>query len=195
MTATILCVDDDRNFCQILSRAFRSEGYRVEMAHDGETALAKVRECSPDLVTLDILLPKRDGFEVLEAIRDEGGPRGQIPVVLLSGCTMTTRYQERAERLHADALLTKPVPLTEILEFVSKQIGLGAQRTRRGPRPGDEASGEQRAPIALSGSFDEVPFPALLHHLHGLRATGVLQLQSGKKKKLLEIDDGRPVAV
>ena len=191
MTATILCIDDDRSFCQILSRAFRSEGYRVEMAHDGETALTKVRECSPDLVTLDILLPKRDGFEVLEAIRKDGSPRGQIPVVLLSGCTMTPRYRDRADRLHADALLTKPVPLAEILELVSKQIGLGTQQTRRRPRLGAEASG----PMALSGSFQEVPFPALLHHLHGLRATGVLQLQSGKKKKQLEIDEGHPVAV
>jgi CheY-like chemotaxis protein len=195
LTATILCVDDDRNFCQILSRAFRSEGYRVEMAHDGETALAKVRECSPDLVTLDILLPKRDGFEVLEAIRKDEGPRGQIPVVLLSGCTMTPSYQDRAHRLHADALLTKPVPLTEVLELVSKQIGLGAQRIQRAPRPRGAVRSDESAPIALSGSFEEVPFPALLHHLHGLRATGVLQLQSGKKKKLLEIDDGRPVAV
>jgi tetratricopeptide (TPR) repeat protein len=49
--------------------------------------------------------------------------------------------------------------------------------------------------MRLSGSFHEVPFPALLHHLHGLRATGVLQIQSGKKKKLLQIDKGHPVAV
>jgi tetratricopeptide (TPR) repeat protein len=49
--------------------------------------------------------------------------------------------------------------------------------------------------MPLSGSFPEVPFPALLHHLHGLRASGVLQLQSGKKKKLLQIDKGHPVAV
>ena len=44
--------------------------------------------------------------------------------------------------------------------------------------------------MALSGSFQEVPFAALLHHLHGLRATGALQLQSGKKKKVLQLEQG-----
>jgi CheY-like chemotaxis protein/tetratricopeptide (TPR) repeat protein len=193
VAATILCVDDDRNFCQILSRAFRAEGYGVEMAHDGETALAKVRECSPDLVTLDILLPKRDGFEVLEAIRQEAGPGRQIPVVLLSGCTSTPSYQRRADQFHADAVLKKPVPLKEILDLVAKQISADSRpdRTRFQPRKKKKPNGS----IALSGSFQEVPFAALLHHLHGLRATGVLQLQSGKKKKLLQIDKGHPVAV
>jgi len=211
LPATILCVDDDRNFCKILSRALRAEGYGVEMAHDGETALAKVRECSPDLVALDILLPKRDGFEVLEAIRKEGNGRSQIPVLMLSGCTITPAYQVRADRFRADALLKKPVPLKDFLELVSKRIEASAQSTRNRPRPvaktGKKQSvsvaKKQGAPVAkkrsgsmpLSGSFHEVPFPSLLHHLHGLRATGVLQLQSGKKKKVLQLDKGHPVAV
>jgi CheY-like chemotaxis protein len=195
LAATILCVDDDRNLCQILSRALGSEGYGVEMAHDGEAALAKVRACAPDLVVLDILLPKRDGFEVLEAIRKDEGPRGQIPVVLFSGCTITPAYKDRADRLHADAMLKKPVPLKVILEIVSKQIGAGAAPTRSRTRLGAESRKTQSEPIALSGSFQEVPFPALLHHLHGLRATGALQLQSGRKKKLLQIEKGHPVAV
>jgi curved DNA-binding protein CbpA/CheY-like chemotaxis protein len=189
------------------------------MAHDGETALTKVRECSPDLVALDILLPKRDGFEVLEAIRKEGNGRSQIPVLMLSGCRITPAYQDRADRFRADALLTKPVPLKEILELVSKRIEASAQSTRSRPRPAAPTGKKQSLPVAkkpsapvankesakvakkqvgsmrLSGSFHEVPFPALLHHIHGLRATGVLQLQSGKKKKLLQIDKGHPVAV
>ena len=203
MPATILCVDDDRSFCKILSRAFRAEDYGVEIAHDGETALAKVRECSPDLVTLDILLPKRDGFEVLEAIRNDAGPRGQIPVVMLSGCTITPAYQNRADRLRADALLKKPVPLTEILELVAKRIKASTEPIRsRPPQPAaplkkqsEKVEREERRRMPVSGSFKEVPFPALLHHLHGLRATGVLQLQSGKKKKLLQLEKGHPVAV
>jgi CheY-like chemotaxis protein/tetratricopeptide (TPR) repeat protein len=193
LTPTILCVDDDRNFCKILSRAFSAEGYKVEMAHDGETALAKVRECSPDLVTLDILLPKRDGFEVLEAIRKDSNGGGQLPVVLLSGCTSTRRYQERADRLHADAMLKKPVPLKMILELVAKQIGAGTEQARSRSLSGVQAG--KNGSMLLSGSFQEVPFPALLHHLHGLRATGALQLQSGKKKKVLQIEQGHPVAV
>jgi len=211
LPATILCVDDDRNFCKILSRALRAEGYGVEMAHDGETALAKVRECSPDLVALDILLPKRDGFEVLEAIRKQGNGLSQIPVVMLSGCTITPAYRDRADRFRADALLKKPVPLKEFLEVVSKRIEAAAKsagdsaakpvRSRSQPaaptgrKQGRPASEKQGGPVLLSGSFHEVPFPSVLHHLHGLRATGVLQLQCGKKKKLIQIDKGHPVAV
>jgi CheY-like chemotaxis protein len=200
LTPTILCADDDRNFCNVLSRALRAQGYNVETAYDGETALAKVRECSPDLVTLDILLPKRDGFEVLEEIRKDA-VRGQLPVMLLSGCTTNGRYKERADQLHADAMLKKPVPLNVILDLVAKQIGEGIESTQSRTLVGtwgrdQERSREEKVgSMALSGTFQEVPFPALLHHLHGLRATGALQLHSGKKKKVLQIEEGHPVAV
>jgi CheY-like chemotaxis protein len=195
VAATILCVDDDRDFCQILARALRGEGYTVELAHDGESALNKVRECSPDLVTLDILLPKRDGFEVLESMRKNGSDTRHIPVLLFSGCTVTPQYQKRAERLQADALLTKPVPLKVLLEVVSKQISARTQPARGLARLGLDLGGKEHGAIELAGGFDEVPFPSLLHHLHGLRATGVLQVQSGKKKKAFQMEEGHPVAV
>jgi curved DNA-binding protein CbpA/CheY-like chemotaxis protein len=203
LPATILCVDDDRSFCKILSRALRAEDYGVEIAHDGETALAKLRECSPDLVTLDILLPKLDGFEVLEAIRNDIETGGQIPVLMLSGCTITPAYQDRADRLRADALLKKPVPLADILQLVAKRIEADCEPVRSRAQPSAATPKKQSRPVEkeerrrmpVSGSFQEVPFPALLHHLHGLRATGVLQLQSGKKKKLLQLEKGHPVAV
>ena len=97
------------------ARAARAEGYGVEMAHDGDSALAKLRECSPDLVTLDILLPKRDGFEVLEAIRKQEGPRGQVPVVLLSGCTITQTFRQGRRMTRSIASSTgRPSPLPEL---------------------------------------------------------------------------------
>ena len=185
MAATILCADDDRNLCQILTRALGGAGYRVETAHDGETALERVRTLRPDLVTLDVLLPKRDGFAVLEAIRRDPELRG-TPVFLLSGCTLTEAYRRRAESLRADALLVKPVPLTELLEVVGKQF-----TSSRGARHAARAD----ASVQLAGRLEEMPVPALLHHLHGLRAGGVLELVSGKKKKQIQLRDGHPVAV
>ena len=59
MAGTILCVDDDRHFCQILSRALSQSGWQVEMVHDGERALGRIRELSPALVTLDVLTVER----------------------------------------------------------------------------------------------------------------------------------------
>jgi DNA-binding response OmpR family regulator len=80
VTPKILCVDDDRNLCEILARALRLEGFEVVLAHDGDTALVAAREHAPDLVLLDLLLPKRDGFAVLEALREEPAS-AETPVV------------------------------------------------------------------------------------------------------------------
>lgn len=182
MRPTVLCVDDDRNLCQILGKALHGEGYAVRTAHDGEEALASIREEPPDLLLLDLLLPKRDGFSVLEALRGMEGEAAKVPVVLLSGCLRSPEYVARAQSLGAGALLTKPVPLEELLQTVASHL-----TTTRRPEPG--------RPMPLSGSLADVPFPALLHHLHGLRASGVLQLQHGKRKKSLQIRDGHPVAV
>ena len=77
MTATVLYVDDDRNLCQIVGRTLRSEGYGVRTAFDGAEAVASLREDPPDLLLLDLLLPRRDGFEVLEEIRSMPPPVGR----------------------------------------------------------------------------------------------------------------------
>ena len=181
MAATILCADDDRNYCRILSRALHQQGYQVETVHDGEAALARIQALDPALVTLDVMLPKRDGFSVLEALRARGSRHRQTPVILLSACTFSRQYEERASRLGANAVLTKPVPLQELLGAVSSRIG--------GKGSVLPTSTE------LSGSLEEIPFAPLLHQLHGLRATGVLQVQRGKRKKQLQLRAGSPVAV
>ncbi|MCP5070846.1 MAG: response regulator, partial [bacterium] len=181
MTATILCVDDDSNFRRILSRALREQGYQVETAGDGETALERLRTVHPDLVTLDVMLPRKDGFSVLEEIRR--GDRGsRLPVVMLSGCRFTPDYEARARDLEADVVLTKPVPLKTLFNVVGRLV------------PDGKAASQNR-PLDLSGLFTELPFPALLHHLHGLRASGVLRIQQGTKKKLVQLRGGQPVSV
>ncbi len=204
MPQTILCADDDRNFCQILARALSEEGYRVETAHDGESALLKARELDPALVILDILLPRRDGFAVLQALRAEEVGSTPRRVVFLSGCTLTPTYQERARALRADATWTKPIPLKQLLSGVAEQVS-AAERTRPRPAPTPRPEPARKPPraarpepspaVELAGTLEDVAFPALLHHLHGLRASGVLQLQNGKKKKQIQLREGRPVAV
>jgi curved DNA-binding protein CbpA/CheY-like chemotaxis protein len=147
----------------------------------------------PDLVLLDLILPRRDGFGVLEAIRSLDGAASQTPAVLLSACSPTPEYEGRAGALNAAALLVKPVPLDRILGLVREQIG---EAKAAEPTSG-ASSGEAGAQPAseLSGPLEALPFPALLHHLHGLRATGVLHLTRGKKRKWIQLRDGLPVAV
>ncbi len=191
MGASILCVDNDRNLCEILAKALRGEGYRVTTAFDGERAVEILRRAPPDLVLLDLMLPKLDGFAVLEKLRALAAPVSEIPVVLISGCSPTPEYRRRAEALRAAGLLRKPVSLETLLSAVARELG---RPSRQAPA---RASGQAAAaPGAdLSGSFDQLPFPALLHHLHGLRATGVLHLSYDRKRKWLRLHDGYPVGV
>ena len=185
--ASILCVDDDRGLCQILSRALGAEGFEVRTAHDGEEALLAAFEEAPDLVILDVMLPRRDGFEVLEKLRAQPGPLATLPAIVLSGCSRTPQAAERTQRLGAQEWLTKPVPLDRLVAIVRKTLGLSL------PAQGD--AGAAREARVLSGALDELSFAGLLHHLHGLRAEGVLELRSGRKRKALELRGGRPVAV
>lgn len=185
--ASILCVDDDRGLCQILFRALSAEGFEVRTAHDGEEALVAAFGEAPDLVILDVMLPRRDGFEVLEQLRAQPGPLARIPAIVLSGCTRTPQAAQRTGRLGAQEWLTKPVPLDRLIEVVRKTLGMGE------PVEGD--AGSERAARVLSGTLTELPFAALLHHLHGMRAEGILELRSGRKRKALELRGGRSVAV
>jgi len=190
MNSTILCVDNDRNLCQILEKALVSEGYRVVTAFDGEQAYALLCEEQPDLLVVDVLLPKVDGFGLLEKIRELPEPLGQVPALMLTGCSITPSYKERAKGLRAKALLSKPVPLERLLGLVKKYTKAPPPRVVR-----RRARMEAVEAPPLAGSLEELSFPHLLHHLHGLRATGALLLTNGRRRKALQVRDGYPVAV
>jgi tetratricopeptide (TPR) repeat protein len=115
-------------------------------------------------------------------------------VILYSGCTFTPEYEERAGRLGADAVLHKPVPLAQLVGRVAELVARGAATAAPRVAPQRSSAAEPEA-TELSGRLDEESVPSLLHHLHGLRASGVLELRHGKKKKLIQIREGRPVAV
>lgn len=107
--ALLLIVEDERELAGSLELYLRSQGFRTERAHDGEEALTLFRAARPDLVLLDVMLPKRDGFEVLKRIR-EGA---KTPVILL------TAKAEEIDKLlglglGADDYLVKPYSLREV---------------------------------------------------------------------------------
>lgn len=187
MSPTLLCADPSADLCQILSRALGADGCRVVIVHDGEQALEALRKKIPDLALLDLALPVRDGLSVLEAMRTSASPAATVPVILWSDTPSSPEQIERARKLGASALLRKPVPLDALVARVSRLLA------REGEvRKGD--TGPRRA-TPLRGSLDRMPFPALLHQAHGLRASGVLQLRDGEKRKEVELRDGRPAAV
>lgn len=188
MGRSVLCVDSDRNLCQVMAKALEAEGYAVATQYDGERALAQIAQDPPDLVLLELFLPGRDGFSVLEAVRKLPEPAGLVPVVLLSGCSATPEYRRRAQLLDALTLLTKPVPLDRLKQVVADQLGPVRPRSGKS-RKRAKATGE------LSGRLERFSLAALLHHLHGLRASGVLHLQAGRKRKWVQLREGYPTAV
>src|SRR5262249_44959924 len=131
-------------------------------------------------------LPRRDGLQVLAELRKSDGEMGDLPVVVLTGAP-TASSAQRVNELGALDLLMKPVSLEKLLEVVARCVA--KKDVPANPRP--DAARKR----GTSGNLERVAFPALLHHLHGLRATGTLQLECEKKRKWLELRDGYPVAV
>ena len=99
----ILVVDDDTNICELLRLYLTKEGYQVTTANDGEEGLDKFNQVKPDMVLLDVMMPKMDGWEVCRRIRASS----QVPVIML-----TARGEERDElqgfKLGVDEYISKP---------------------------------------------------------------------------------------
>ena len=111
MSARILVVEDEQHLAEGISENLQQEGYAVEAVGDGESALARWRSGGVDLIVLDVMLPKRDGFSVCKAIRDEGG---RLPILFL---TAKTSEDDRVYGLEmgGDDYLGKPFNLRELL--------------------------------------------------------------------------------
>jgi DNA-binding response OmpR family regulator len=106
----ILVVDDDAHLTELLRHTLRLEGYDVEIALDGATALALFAKMPPDLVILDLMMPGMDGFAVLEQLRQTS----TVPVVVLSA-KRTIAVKTRALNEGADDYVTKPFDLEELV--------------------------------------------------------------------------------
>lgn len=189
LPSTVLCVDEDRGLTQIVSEALRGAGYHALQAHDGEEALRVVQTQRPQLMLIDLMLPKRDGFEVIQEIRRLPGDLARMPIVITAAGLMTPQYVSRAKELGVQVLLTKPVSLKQLVETVSHNIASTPHAATKSGTA-DEVSAKR-----ISGDLAHLSFPALLHHLHGMRATGVLFVQHGQKRKGIQFKDGYPVAI
>ncbi len=118
MTKSILIVDDEQNIVISLEYVMKNAGFNVAVAYDGEEALEKVKENVPDLVILDVMMPKLDGFEVCKKIRENPAWKS-VRIVML---TAKGRDSEREKGLSfgADDYLTKPFSTRDILQRVKE---------------------------------------------------------------------------
>lgn len=118
--AKILAVDDMVDIVRLVQINLQRQGHQVITAHDGEEAVRKVREELPDLVICDVMMPKKDGFAVLQELRAEEMTQG-IPFILLTVKAQDADLWEGYET-GADAYLTKPFNPTELIETVERVL-------------------------------------------------------------------------
>jgi DNA-binding response OmpR family regulator len=122
MAYKVLVVDDDEGIVELVQKALVKEGYEVVVAFDGEEALVKVREANPDVILLDLNMPKLNGFEVLKEIRQKHKDRWR-PIIIVSGETELESLRECYD-LEADHYLTKPCSIENILRGIETMISL-----------------------------------------------------------------------
>ena len=118
MNKKILIVEDEKNIVDILSFNLSKEGYNTLEAYDGESGLQLALEQDPDLILLDLMLPKMNGFDVCRSVRDAGRA---TPIIML-----TAREEETDKglglELGADDYITKPFSMRELLARVKANI-------------------------------------------------------------------------
>ena len=131
MAKKVLIVDDEKSIVDILEFNLKKDGYDTLKTYDGASALKLASEEKPDLILLDIMLPRMDGFAVCKSLRDSGD---NVPIIML-----TAREEERDKVFGlengADDYITKPFSMRELLARVKANIRRGVTAPARSAEP------------------------------------------------------------
>jgi DNA-binding response OmpR family regulator len=119
----VLLVDDDLDILTSMQAAFEPTGAILDLANNGNAAVELAEKNTPDIVVLDMMLPGRSGFLVLEKIKSNKSPRNQKPFVLMITGNPGKRHQMYAESLGVSEYFTKPVKLERLIAAAEKYAG------------------------------------------------------------------------
>ena len=115
----VLIVDDDPEIIDSIKYALKARGFRVSVAQNGTHGLAVAETQSPDLLILDMMMPKRSGFLVLESLISNS--ESPVPVIMITG-NEGQRHQEYAEMLGVRDYIHKPFTMDRLMESVNKLL-------------------------------------------------------------------------
>ena len=116
----ILLVDDDAEIIESLRLALEAQNYQVLVARDGNQGLALIERESPDLIILDMMMPKRSGFLVLERLKRLGEKKHRIIMITANE---GNRHKAYAEMLGVDDYVRKPFPMDRLIQSVQRLLG------------------------------------------------------------------------
>jgi two-component system alkaline phosphatase synthesis response regulator PhoP len=122
MPKKILIVEDEEILLDLLRKKLINQGYSVVVARDGEEGLRIMREEKPDLVLLDIIMPKLGGFEVMEEMQKDNKLKN-IPIIIVSNSGQPVEIEKARELGAKDWLIKTEFDPQEVVEKVIKQIG------------------------------------------------------------------------
>ena len=122
MAKKILVIEDEEIMIDLLQKKLTKEGYEISIARDGEEGLEVMKEIKPNLILLDIIMPKMGGFEVMEKMNKDKDLK-KIPVIVISNSGQPVEL-DRAQKLGAkDWLIKTEFDPQEVIDKVVKQIG------------------------------------------------------------------------
>jgi Response regulators consisting of a CheY-like receiver domain and a winged-helix DNA-binding domain len=122
MGKRVLLIEDEPNIIEAISFILSRDGWTVHTHSDGTTALEKLRAYPPDVVILDVMLPGRSGFDILQELRSAGEGLADLPVLMLTARGQS-KDRELAERLGVTHFMTKPFSNADILTSVRALSG------------------------------------------------------------------------
>ncbi len=126
----VLVVEDEPSIAHLIAYNLEQAGYCVEIAEDGEQACMRVESFGPDLVTLDLLLPLKSGWQVLEHIRRYPDARvRQIPIIVVSALA-SQRQQKELQHSGVHHCLSKPFSISELCLLVHRQLSPALNKSR-----------------------------------------------------------------
>ena len=122
MPKKVLIIEDEKILSGLLDKKLKEVGYETSLAYDGEEGLEKMRGEKPDLVLLDIIMPKKGGFEVLEEIQKDESIK-DVPVVIISNSGQPVEISKALDLGVKDYLIKTQFDPKEVIDKVNKQLG------------------------------------------------------------------------
>jgi CheY-like chemotaxis protein len=176
----VLIVEDDRALARSLGRVLEQTGYSVRQVHDGISALEAVGKGHPDLILIDLLLPKKDGHSVISTLNASEATRG-IPILAMSGVLRGADPAKSVVAAGARGFLEKPFQPAVLIDRITRLIGKPVATETK----------------ATGDTLDLAKSPAIevLWSAMQIRTTGAVHFEQNKRHKVIVLDAGRPFAV